>query len=106
LTAEEITELFSDVPTNVAMPTVNPESRLFVYPNPVNDVLNFKYESQSDNSNAILKLYDIYGKLIWQEYLQRKQLGEIIVNSIPSGIYLLKVTDRNISSTAKIVIKH
>jgi hypothetical protein len=106
LTAEEITELFSDVPTDVAMTPGNLEARLILFPIPANDILNFKYDTQTDRSKAILRLYDVHGRLILQEDLQSKQKGEINVSDLPSGIYLLNVTGRNIMSTAKIVIKH
>jgi hypothetical protein len=106
LSAEEITELFSNVSTNVAMPPDNREARLIVYPIPANNILNFRYDTQKDRSNAILRLYNVHGRLLLQEDLENKQKGEINVSDLPSGIYLLKVTGRNIISTAKIVIKH
>jgi len=79
------------------------QSRIDVWPNPCNDILNYSCEKIS---NPEVKLYDISGKCVFSENNSVMQAGgyySIDVSSIPAGVYLLRcstgsnVLDRKIS---------
>jgi hypothetical protein len=105
LSPEEIAKLVSDINTDVPYVKVG-ETKLTVYPVPANDILNFNYDTQINRSKEVLRLYNVYGRLILQEDLQSKQKGEINVSNLPVGMYILEITNGEKSLTKKIIINH
>lgn len=62
-----------------------------VYPNPVDDVLYMNMDNSMDIMNIVL--YDLQGRVI---YFQNSSNSPILnVKSLPSGVYMLRVTDKN-----------
>ncbi|MBR4912190.1 MAG: leucine-rich repeat domain-containing protein [Bacteroidales bacterium] len=60
-----------------------------VYPNPVDDVLYMNMDNSMDIMNIVL--YDLQGRVI---YFQNSSNSPILnVKSLPSGVYMLRVTD-------------
>ena len=107
LTPDEIAVLASDVNTNFqSVAGRSAINNINVYPNPANNVLKYYIDMRNNGSKAILSIYNVYGKQVFQQDIKNKIEGEINVSDLPSGIYLLKVTGGNIMSTGKIVIKH
>lgn len=106
LTADEIERLASDLNTSVQRASDRNEININVYPIPVGNILKYHIDTRNNGSTETFSLYNIYGKQVFQQDIKNKIEGEINVSDLPSGIYLLKVTGRNIMSTAKIVIKH
>lgn len=106
LTADEIARLASDLNTSVQRAADRNEININVYPIPVGNILKYNIDTRNNGSTETFSLYNIYGKQVFQQDIKNKIEGEINVSDLPSGIYLLKVTGRNIMSTAKIVIKH
>ena len=74
---------------------------LSVFPNPAVNVVKI---AVSDASNVLkVQVYSLIGKLV-QEFISPKQ-GEINVQSLPAGVYLLKITTANGSvETRKVVV--
>lgn len=106
LSGEEISKLVSDINTNVGELSAASKIVFNVYPIPASDILKFKYESISNNSEASLSLYNIYGKLELQYKIRNRGDGEINVEKFPAGIYMLKLTIGEEFFTKKIIIKH
>ncbi len=81
-------------------------SSLSVWPNPTANHLNIQYENLA-NESQILEVMDITGKIVIQ-----KQLGATVgevnhsidVNSLPSGIYVLRLSASNFSQSKRFII--
>lgn len=99
-----------DLPDDVSLPCqplavedIN-EHSLKIYPNPVSDVLNI----ESINKNigvAKLKIYDINGRLLSKHTLNFNQKHRINLSSMQSGIYVLKIENRLVNFSKKLIIK-
>lgn len=75
--------------------TQNPTLDEFsVGPNPVKDYLVIRY-SGNKNEEADIKIYDISGKLIWEEnqilFSPEKNIHNIFVNNVPNSIFIFKI---------------
>ena len=106
LSADEIAKLVSDITAEIQITSVGSETKFIVYPVPVNDILNFKYEANYNRNNATIRLYDVYGRLILQEELRNNQNCRINVSNMPAGIYMLKLTNGEKFLTKRIIINH
>lgn len=74
-----------------------------VYPNPVSDKINIDFSSDFQ-SKVSLKLFDIQGKLVASKTKSNKENSvDINVDSLPTGIYLLKIMDAISSKNIKII---
>ena len=75
---------------------------LSIYPNPV--------ESQRTFINIVSKLsliknievYDVLGKRVFATVLSSKELN---ISNLRKGVYIVKITENNISESRKLVIK-
>jgi hypothetical protein len=76
------------------------ESELAIYPNPVNNGLVNIKSTLSGLKNV--ELFDILGRNVLQTQLSGATLD---VSSVGSGLYLLKVSIADRSSTTKLIIK-
>jgi len=72
-----------------------------IYPNPVN-YGNFNINSKNNQSFDI-EIYNVFGKRVMQ--LNQIQNQNINVNSLQSGVYLIKINQNEVSTTKKIIIK-
>ena len=76
------------------------KSELSIYPNPVNlGLVNIKSQISGEKN---IQLYDIMGRQVLTTKLNSNVLD---VNSVQSGLYLLKVTINDRSSTTKLIIE-
>ncbi len=69
-----------------------------VYPNPVENVLNFKSVSQIDT----ITIYNVLGKVVAKENPQTIS-PSIDMSKLSNGIYLVEATSGNTSKTVKII---
>ena len=85
----------NDTPENLSSPQFQSESFISVYPNPVSDVLVI------DGINELydVEIFDIHGKKIMSAY----KANTLKLNSLNTGIYLLKVFDDSSTHNFKIV---
>ena len=75
---------------------------LSVYPNPVNSqnpVINIasKYSFIKQ-----IEIFDVLGKQVYATILSGRELN---VSNLKKGVYILKITEKNISESRKLVIK-
>lgn len=75
---------------------------LTIYPNPVTNGKVFVYISTNDNLTKKIAIFDVLGKQIYKTVLTGKELN---ISNLGKGIYILKITENNISETRKLVIK-
>ncbi|QXP59629.1 T9SS type A sorting domain-containing protein [Olleya sp. HaHaR_3_96] len=79
----------------------NIKEKLKIFPNPFTVNLNVEFVNQENEIN--IKLYSILGKLVLEDtYFNKKQL-QINTSSLREGVYFLKISTKNRSSTLKIV---
>lgn len=76
-------------------------SDIILYPNPVINTLNINFLSQGINKKQI-KIYDINGKLVWQETINTKQTS-LGLSSLKSGLYFLQFISEDGFTTRKFI---
>jgi|GEM_PF-1978557 len=79
-------------------------SKLKVYPNPVlrDDMLNIAFDNVI---SAKVKMFNITGKLVFEEDISNSSSKKININNYANGIYLLQVTNGTVSVAKKVVIQ-
>ncbi|WP_308991427.1 T9SS type A sorting domain-containing protein [Mariniflexile litorale] len=75
---------------------------LSIYPNPVTNGKTFIYITSKLNLTKKIEFYDVLGKQIFSIVLTGKELN---ISNLSKGVYILKITENNISETRKLVIK-
>ena len=77
--------------------------KVLIYPNPVlnGDELNIKFKS---NISAKFEMYNVAGKLVMTDEVSNQDTKTIKTNALANGIYLLKISAYNASTTRKVVI--
>jgi len=73
---------------------------LNIYPNPVSQ--GKLYITTKQNSIKEVEIFNVLGKSIFKTTMFGKELN---VSKFHAGVYLLKITENNISTTRKLVIK-
>jgi len=73
-----------------------------VFPNPTSNKVTIAYQSSEIPQNTILNVYNIQGQLMLQQTIEQKTT-EIDMNSLPKGVYLLKVSSDNSVTVRRIV---
>ncbi len=78
------------------------ENQIFasISPNPFSDNITIK---SKENTNFNLSIFDITGKIIFQAKNQSIEQLTIPTNNFAKGVYLLKITNGNITQTEKLV---
>lgn len=73
---------------------------LSIYPNPVST--GKVYITSRNNAPKHIEIYNVLGKSILTVTLLQKELN---VTRLKAGVYIIKVTENNISSTRKLVVR-
>ncbi|MEI8046280.1 MAG: GH32 C-terminal domain-containing protein [Bacteroidota bacterium] len=98
------------------LPNAVPESETggqgyFVYPNPLKegDVLTFKTESPQLIDHGLIKLTDLYGRVVFNQVINKKYLSEIQIKGLPAklakGQYILQLQSDSFNRSRKIIIQ-
>ena len=69
-----------------------------VFPNPFTDVINIK----SGMEIKMIQLYNSIGQVVFQE----SNTNQILVKSLPNGVYWLSITDRDDQRVVKSIVKN
>ncbi|MEC3906628.1 T9SS type A sorting domain-containing protein [Tamlana sp. 2201CG12-4] len=75
---------------------------LSIYPNPVNSGKTYIYITSKSKATKKVEFYNVLGKRIFVTNLIGRELN---IANFNKGVYLLKITENNISETRKLVIK-
>lgn len=81
------------------------QSQLSVYPNPVKSSANINVNDPA-TGNLKMQLFDLSGRLVSERFSQKNYAlfaGQFDVSAISSGIYILKVSLNNFSSSTKLI---
>lgn len=76
------------------------KQKIKVYPNPTSEFLYFEL---SKNQSAVVSVYDIQGKLLIEKNILNPN-QPLLVSSLSSGVYFVKIKTKNSYQTEKIII--
>lgn len=71
-----------------------------LYPNPVFD--DVVYITTQNNAPKTIVIYDVFGEVLLQDRILTKALS---ISELASGVYVMKVTEKNKTITRKLVVK-
>ncbi|TNJ44240.1 T9SS type A sorting domain-containing protein [Tamlana fucoidanivorans] len=74
---------------------------LSIYPNPANRYHNYINISSKLNAPKTIEIFNVIGKRILITNIISKELN---ISNLKTGVYLLKITENNVSETRKLVI--
>jgi trimeric autotransporter adhesin len=92
--------------TMVGVDELSATSSIHVYPNPANDKFTINLGLDLKSSKAEMILYNMIGKQVMQQSIIKDGSIDINCKELPAGIYFVKMTEGNQSSTHKVVISH
>lgn len=75
------------------------EANFRVYPNPVIDDMTVSSQDAIDR----VVVYDIYGKVIYQQPGNKEKTVSVSLSGLPTGIYIVNVTTANGAKTQKVI---
>ncbi len=75
---------------------------LSIYPNPVSSNRTFVYITSKRNLTKKIECFNVLGKKVYSTILIGKELN---ISNLSKGVYILKITENEISETRKLVIK-
>ena len=73
---------------------------LSLYPNPVSN--GKVYISTKNDLDKEVIIFDVLGKKVLQTQLSSKELN---VSNLPSGVYIIKINEKEASATRKLIIR-
>ena len=88
--------------TRQNMSQKHPIEGLTIYPNPVSNNKSFIYISSKKSLTKKVDIFNVLGKRIFSVALTGKELN---ISRLSTGVYILKITENNISETRKLVIQ-
>lgn len=83
--------------------SIYPNFEVEVFPNPVKDFINLKFKGGDMNKFYSIKLFNLSGNLLYEGSSIGSDEYTIVAVNIPSGVFLLKVTNNNHKVLTKIV---
>ncbi len=75
---------------------------LSIFPNPVQNGKQFIYITSKKGLTKKIEIFNVLGKQIFSHIMVGKELN---ISKLSTGVYVLKITENNISETRKLVIK-
>lgn len=78
----------------------NTISKITVYPNPTNGILNI---TSNKLGTATVTIYDLNGRIVHQSKAENIENKSLDLNHLQSGIYILDITAENYSYTQKLI---
>ena len=106
LSASDIAQQAEALPTSVPAADCNCVKGLSLWPVPANDVLHLSYITERSNGLSTLRVYNMSGSLVMSKDLNDLLNTELDISSLPAGIYMLKLTNREESLMKKFLINH
>lgn len=78
-------------------------SNLKIYPNPTTGFVNIDLGNQNLESNSIVKLFDIQGRMISTKEM-KTAIDNINISNLSDGVYLISIENGSSRTTKKIVL--
>jgi len=102
VSASHIAKWNYPVLTEVTKNSINNDFKIL--PNPATD--NLFIELNNPGNCIIIRIYTVFGKIVYDENLSNISEKEISIKDLPSGIYFVKITDGVKEEIRKIIIEH
>ena len=81
--------------SNLSAPQIFESDSIKIYPNPVNDILNISGRSEKYN----IEIYSLTGQKLYQDL----NVSKIDMSLYSDGIYIIKISDQNSTSTKRVI---
>ena len=105
LPADEIKKIAENLPNGIENIKDNNEKGLSLSPLPAHDVLYVSYSAKIAHSSLpVISVYNMNGVLVMSAAMKNALNTELDVSSLPTGVYLLKLTDGKESLSKKFQI--
>ena len=104
LSATEVAQLSTGLPN--AVKDVNYKNDLSLWPVPANNVLHVSSNSTDNNNITKLAVFNMDGRLVMSKEVKYTNDTELNVSGLPSGMYMLKMTNNNQTSVNRFLVKH
>jgi ELWxxDGT repeat protein len=91
-------ELWSFDPSVSGISEVESGNNLIIYPNPTSGMINITTDASRE---ATYEIFDVLGNVI----LKQQNINQADLSSFAKGIYFIRVSDNNSSTTKRIIIK-
>jgi len=89
--------------TCVGLTETNGDFSINIFPNPTNGIANVVVKGL--NSIADLTIYTLHGQLIFQEKVTGNSTTQLDLTNVPSGIYMVRISNETINNLSKLVIQ-
>ena len=77
-----------------------------IWPVPANNVLYVNYSATHISGLSTLEVYNVDGRMVVNKEMKSSFDTKLNVANMPSGIYVLKLTNGEGSMTKKLIINH
>lgn len=104
LTADEIASVANADYNSITSPE-SAQNALYLWPLPAKDVLHVSYSGENNSAQSTVSIYNMSGRLLLTETVGNINDMQLDVSDLPEGFYLLKLNNREVSLTRKIIIK-
>ncbi|WP_339894966.1 T9SS type A sorting domain-containing protein [uncultured Algibacter sp.] len=92
-----------DAQNHVKYPSTQPNIEgLAIFPNPVNSQRSFINIASKLSLIKNIEVFDVLGKRVFATILSGRELN---ISNLRKGVYILRITENNISESRKLVIK-
>lgn len=105
LPASEVAQL-AGISTGVTDIGGNYNNVLSLWPLPAKDILHVNYTNENNHRLSTIAMYDMNGRLAMNKDIENTHNTELNISALPSGIYLLKLTNSEETLMKKLIIKH
>ncbi|SCY08748.1 Por secretion system C-terminal sorting domain-containing protein [Nonlabens sp. Hel1_33_55] len=80
---------------------------LSIFPNPANDFVNITFNATSVSNNVTIQLYNTLGQMVKNESFNNNGRfnQRVNISDLRSGVYFVAVSDGNLKSTRKLIVK-
>jgi hypothetical protein len=107
LTASEVSDLAGGITTDLVNGTGYDENGLVLSPVPANDLVHVKYTSKQINAGlSTITVLDASGRSVLSQEWKTSNSADLNVSTLPSGMYMVKVSTGEEVVMKKIVIHH
>ncbi|MBK8704557.1 MAG: T9SS type A sorting domain-containing protein [Saprospiraceae bacterium] len=78
-----------------------------IFPNPVNDVLNIRYDFSETVQQFNIRIFNAQGALVYNRYMGQSLNGTVEIDSrqFPAGAYMIQLMDGASQVTRKVIIE-
>lgn len=90
--------------TNLGIKENETSYNFSISPNPANDYFRINLENQIEFKNAVFRLSDVSGKLLWEKTFEEIENQNVSIQSLTSGVYILQLfSNEHLINTQKLI---